>query len=116
MIDWKRVQELRSEIGDEGFREVVELFLDEMDEVVLRLSDAPDPLRFEDDMHFLKGGAWTLGFRQMGGLCQIGEKLAAAGKADAVDIEGALRSYRQSKTAFIDGLENGAVDEAASAA
>ena len=31
MIDWTKVTELREEIGDEDFQEVVELFLEEVD-------------------------------------------------------------------------------------
>jgi len=37
MIDWDRVVELCSEIGEEGFGEVVDLFLDEVEGV----GDAP---------------------------------------------------------------------------
>ena len=33
MIDWKRVRELRDEIGEEDFSEVVDLFLEEVEEV-----------------------------------------------------------------------------------
>ena len=34
MIDWSRVSELREEVGEEDFAEVVELFLDEVDGVI----------------------------------------------------------------------------------
>lgn len=37
MIDWERVAELQSEIGADGFGEVLELFLDEVEGVVMRL-------------------------------------------------------------------------------
>lgn len=43
MIDWERVADLRSEIGDDGFDEVIALFLEETDEVIARLSARPDP-------------------------------------------------------------------------
>ena len=34
MIDWSRVNELRDEVGAEDFEEVVELFLEEVEEVI----------------------------------------------------------------------------------
>jgi histidine phosphotransfer protein HptB len=103
MIDWARVTELREEIGDDGFGEVVELFLDEVEDVIRRLATAPDPLRFEDDLHFLKGSAWNLGFRELGRLCQAGERRAADGD-NAIDIAEILASYGRSKDAFVRGL------------
>ncbi len=103
MIDWARVHELREEIGDDGFSEVVELFLDEVEDVMRRLASAPDPLRFEEDLHFLKGSAWNLGFREVGKLCQIGEKRASDGD-HAIDIAEILASYGRSKSAFMRGL------------
>jgi histidine phosphotransfer protein HptB len=115
MIDWARVNELREEIGDDGFSEVVELFLDEVEDVIRRLASAPDPLRFEEDLHFLKGSAWNLGFREMGKLCQIGEKRASEGD-HAIDIAEVLASYARSKDAFVRGLAERAAGRGSSAA
>ena len=105
MIDWTRVEELRAEIGCEDFAEVVELFLDEVDGIVARLQRAPDPARYEDDLHFLKGSAWNLGFRAFGALCQDGERRSAAGNATSVDIGAIVASYLASRAVF---LEHGA--------
>ena len=55
MISWERVNELRNEIGAEDFQEVVELFLEEVEEVIERLRQTPDPTSYEADLHFLKG-------------------------------------------------------------
>ncbi|WP_284164115.1 Hpt domain-containing protein [Frigidibacter sp. SD6-1] len=104
MIDWARVGELRAEIGDEGFAEVVELFLDEVEDVVARLRAVPDPASYEEDLHFLKGSAWNLGFSAFGALCQDGERRAAGGQAGGIDIPAILDSYERSKDVFIDGL------------
>lgn len=104
MIDWDRVAELRSEIGEDGFREVVELFLDEVEAVVMRLGRAPQLARLEEDLHFLKGSAWNIGFAAFGGLCQAGERMAAAGRAEAVDIAAILACYGASKQAFLGGI------------
>ena len=104
MIDWERVADLRSEVGEDDFFEVVELFLEEVEEVIDRLTRSPEPARFEDDLHFLKGSALNLGFRHFSGLCQTGEKLSAAGKGDQVDIEKVLASYRESRQIFLHDL------------
>lgn len=100
MIDWGRVETLFEEIGGEDFREVVQIFLEETDIVIARLETTPDPARFEEDLHFLKGSALNLGFAEMAALCQEGERMAARGEAEAVDIAAVLASYRASVTSF----------------
>lgn len=106
MIDWDRVSELRSEIGDDGFDEVVELFLDEVEAVVMRLGSAPNPATYEEDLHFLKGSAWNLGFADFGALCQDGERKAAQGRQDEIDITAVLDCYGRSKVEFMAEVEN----------
>jgi len=116
MIDWMRVDELRQEIGDEGFAEVVELFLDEVEEVVMRLAAAPAPESYEQDLHFLKGSAWNLGFADFGACCQEGERKAARGLATVADIAAAIENYDRSKAAFLGGLARIAQGRAPTAA
>ncbi len=99
MIDWERVAELQSEIGAEGFAEVFELFMDEVESVVSCLGQRREKL--EDDLHFLKGSAWNLGFRRFGALCHDGERQSAAGQPDDVDVAAVLECYSQSKALFI---------------
>ncbi len=99
MIDWKRVDELRDEIGEEGFGEVVELFLDEVEDVVMRLGSAKADSH-ATHLHFLKGSAWNLGFSAFATACQNAEKKAALGQVSADDIQGIIDSYHQSKVAF----------------
>jgi HPt (histidine-containing phosphotransfer) domain-containing protein len=101
MIDWTRVRELRNEIGEEDFAEVVALFLEEVEEVVTRLRAMPDPATLESDLHFLKGSALNLGFQQFGERCQAGETAAGAGRADQVDLAAILDCYDRSKSAFL---------------
>lgn len=103
MIDWQRATELQQEIGDDGFLEVVELFLDEVEAVLMRLRTAPDPARYEDDMHFLKGSALNLGFSGLGAMCRTGERHAAEGRTSEVDIPAVLECYSISKQAFMAG-------------
>ena len=100
MIDWTRVDELRDEVGADDFAEVVELFLEEVEEVVSRFRTAPDPASFEADLHFLKGSSLNLGFRKLGNLCSTGEALAAAGQAAEVDLAAVLEVYSASIKEF----------------
>ena len=104
MIDWERVQELRDEIGEADFAEVVTLFLEEVAEVVDRLRSRPDPSTFEEDLHFLKGSALNLGFAEFGALCQQGETLAADGRATEVDLAPLLRCFDASRAQVLGGL------------
>jgi histidine phosphotransfer protein HptB len=107
MIDWARLHELRDEIGEDDLADVVALFLDEADEVVLRLSPAmPDP-ELEGQLHFLKGSALNLGLADLAGLCQDGERRAAQGQGAAVDLDAIRSVYEASKTAFMGALTKG---------
>lgn len=104
MIDWIRVEDLRSEIGAEGFGEVVALFLEETDEVIGRLSGPHDAAAIGKSLHFLKGSALNLGFGELAALCQDGERLAGQGAAELVDLGQVVAAYQLSKQAFLAGL------------
>ena len=100
MIDWNRVRELKDEIGEEDFAEVADMFIAEVDEVIERLREAPDPARYEADLHFIKSSALNLGFTDLSELCQAGERQAADGAPDSVDLAPVFASYDASKAAF----------------
>lgn len=99
MIDWNRVIELRNEVGPEEFEPVLELFIDEVEEIVMRL-DTNDAARLAQDMHFLKGSAWNLGFSEFGALCQRGETLAIRNRSGELNLEEFLACYSTSKQIF----------------
>ncbi|MCB1347336.1 MAG: Hpt domain-containing protein [Maritimibacter sp.] len=103
MINWNRVSELKDEIGEEDFAEVAEMFIAEVEEVIDRLRTAPDPAAYEADLHFIKSSALNLGFAELSGLCQHGERQAAAGDANGVDLAPVFASYAASKAAFLAG-------------
>ena len=105
MIDWNRLKELREEVGPDDFDEVVALFLEEVEAVIDRLRTHPDPPGLEDDLHFLKGSALSLGFRQFSALCQIGENDAAKGNAACVDLNEIVICYDTSKAVFLANLK-----------
>ena len=101
MINWSRVRALREEVGTEDFDEIVDLFLEEVQEVIERLASAPDMTLLEDDMHFLKGCALSLGFDVFSDLCQSGEKVSMQGSAADVDLPAILQCYADSKRLFL---------------
>ena len=105
MIDWSRVNELRDEVGAEDFEEVVELFLEEVEEVIARLRNAPELSQLEQDLHFLKGSALSLGFKAFSDLCQTGEKLSAEGHSELVETAGIVLCFDQSKSVFLSELQ-----------
>ncbi|RCW88147.1 Hpt domain-containing protein [Paracoccus lutimaris] len=104
MLDWDRISELRGEVGDAEFQVILEMFLDEVESAMMRLS-AKDPKRLETSLHFLKGCAWNLGFSAFGGLCDEEERRAADGHAEDVGIDGLLACYSESKKAMMRGLD-----------
>ena len=104
MIDWDRVNELRDEIGAEDFAEVVEIFLEEVEEEITKLRSVTDKSTLESPLHFLKGSALNLGFEAFSQLCQAGETAAATGAGDTVDIAQVLKCYDASKANFLSAL------------
>ena len=104
MIDWTRINALRDDIGAEEFDEVVEIFLEEVEDVTTKLRTAPVREDLEYDLHALKNGALNLGFSELSALCQSGEKKAAAGQADAIDTLEIVRMFDTSRAAFLSEL------------
>lgn len=101
MIDWTRVTALRDEVGTEDFEEVVELFIEEVDEVVGHLRNDSRMNTLEEDMHFLKGSALNLGFTDLARLCEAGEQAAAAGHDDRIDVAAVIAAYDASRDTFL---------------
>lgn len=100
MIDWKRVTDLRQEVGEADFNEVVDLFLEEVEEVVERLKLQSNHPKIRDDLHFLKGSSLNLGFASFSSLCEQGERIAAQGLQHTIDLEKIFLSFESSRTAF----------------
>ena len=103
MINWSHVDELRTEM-DEAFDEVVDMFLEEAGEVIARLETAPEPSRYQADLHFLKGAALNLGFDRFAELCAEGEATAAAGQPETVILAEITECYHASVRELQKGL------------
>lgn len=104
MIDWERVAALREEVGPEDFDEVVELFLQEVDEEIENLTAAYEENKLGEKLHFLKGSALSLGFQEFSGLCQTGEAQVSTDPTAQIDLDALNASYRSSRTAFLSDL------------
>ncbi|MEM9575601.1 MAG: Hpt domain-containing protein [Pseudomonadota bacterium] len=104
MIDWDRVAALREEVGPEDFDEVVELFLQEVDEEIGALNGSAQQEGLADKLHFLKGSALSLGFREFSSLCQTGESALTADPGAVIDVEGLQSSYQTSRSTFLADL------------
>ncbi|MEL7097682.1 MAG: Hpt domain-containing protein [Pseudomonadota bacterium] len=99
MIDWTRVGDLRDEVGAEDFEEVVELFIEEVDEAIERLRAEAYETSLAAELHFLKGSAMNLGFSGFADLCSAAEQTAEQG--GQVNTAGIVASYEMARTAFL---------------
>ncbi|WP_374397309.1 Hpt domain-containing protein [Tabrizicola sp.] len=104
MIDWKRVAELKEEIGADGFVEVADMFLDEAEGAVCALMAGLAPDEVEGQLHFLKGSALNLGLSDLAAICQEGERRAAAGQGATVDTAQVAAIWRASRASLLGGL------------
>lgn len=109
MIDWACAAELRKEVGDEDFQEIVGIFLEEADEAVEKLHHANASAGLEDVLHFLKGSALNLGFVTFADLCKDGELMARGGQGPAVDVPAIVACYEASKNQFFSAGVKGSI-------
>ena len=80
------------------------MFFDETDEVVANLERTVDLATVECRLHFLKGSALNLGLSDLATLCQNGEKSAAQGRAEQVNLRDVTASYHLSKSELLTAL------------
>lgn len=103
MIDWNQIKQLEEDVGAEDLADVVEIFIEEVDEAVdaLRNGSAPTGADLAAAMHFLKGSAYNLGFKAFGDKCSVGEKEANGGVGDKIDLSVIVELYDASKAEFM---------------
>jgi HPt (histidine-containing phosphotransfer) domain-containing protein len=95
VIDWKRVEELREEIGADGFVEVADMFLDEAAGAVRALLTGLPAGEVEGQLHFLKGSALNLGLADLAAICQEGERKVSGGQMfDMAQVEAVWQTSR----------------------
>ncbi|WP_224816543.1 Hpt domain-containing protein [Hasllibacter sp. MH4015] len=87
-IDWDRLNELRSDIGEEDFADVAILFVAELQESL----DGLDPATANvADFHFVRGSAANLGFTALVEACASAETACQTGAAP--DVEAVRRAF-----------------------
>lgn len=104
MINCSRVRQLRDEVGASEFEEVVNIFLEEVNEALTRLRNDTARTEFEQNLHFVKGSALSLGFEALAKLCQDGERQSAQGNSQVVDLANILSVFERSASEFKTGL------------
>jgi len=104
MINWDRVEDLRTDVGADDFDEIVEVFLIEVDGIANALQTAKVDQDIELHLHALKNAALNLGFYELAALCQTSEKLAASKQARLVNFREVLGCLDASLKLFRDGL------------
>ncbi|WP_103332116.1 Hpt domain-containing protein [Pseudotabrizicola formosa] len=82
MIDWQVANDLKQAIGTDVFDEVIEVFFTEADGTLTRMMAATTADDMKSELHFMKGSALNLGFREVAQLCQTLEHRAEAGDTD----------------------------------
>ena len=97
MICWNRVQELKEEVGEEDFAEIVSLFLEETEAALGQLREATDAEEVGALLHSLKGSALNLGFEEMSRLCHEGAGASAGGPAWPAELARILKAFEESK-------------------
>lgn len=100
MVDWDRISELRDEIGEEDYAEVVELFFSEVETAIERLGQPATLAQREEDLHFVKGSSLNLGFTTLGALCERGERRAVEGTLEDAEVREVIETYHASREAF----------------
>ncbi len=104
MIDWDRIAQLRRDIGEDDFDEVIDIFVDEVEGIIDRLRDAASPEQIADDLHSLKGSASNLGFSAVTQACTAGAAQALRDGEGCFDPTELLQTYEVSKAHFLDGI------------
>ena len=96
MIDWIRVDELRDEVGEDDFAEVLEMFFDEAASVLGTLG-AGDTEATMRDLHSLKGCALNIGLADVSDLCRNYESTLMAKPDAAINVDAIRDAFLASK-------------------
>lgn len=100
MINTARIQELKDEVGEDDLIEVIELFCEEVEDV-LGILDTTARADVPAQLHFLKGSALNIGLDGVSDLCRTEEiRLKSDPKANA-DIDAIRTAYATAKNALL---------------
>ena len=96
MLNMSRIEELKAEVGVNDFIEVVELFCEEVEEILDALKDAKGS-SLPEQLHFLKGSALNIGLDAVSTLCRQEELRLSADPNAVPDIVSIRAAYEASK-------------------
>ena len=100
MINAARIQELKDEVGEDDLIEVIELFCEEVEEVLDAL-ETTEQSQIPAQLHFLKGSALNIGLDAVSDLCKEQELRLKADPAASADIASIRAAYDTAKTALL---------------
>ena len=103
MLDWDRIAELREDVGEENFAEVLVLFVEEV-AAALDALGVNDQAALAATLHSLKGSAMNIGLSRVGALCLEGEASLRADPLASLDIAEIRSAFDASRTEIADLL------------
>ncbi|MEO0342722.1 MAG: Hpt domain-containing protein [Pseudomonadota bacterium] len=101
MIDWARVSELKADIGEDIFEELLPIFLEEISEALETLKGQETTAEIAATAHFIKGSASNLGFSVLTEVSGKGEICAKAGNFPEDFHQHLLNAFEGSKAALL---------------
>jgi HPt (histidine-containing phosphotransfer) domain-containing protein len=75
MIDVGRIEELKLEIGEDDFADVLEIFIEEIESALDAMDISAPPSTIAAELHSLKGSAQNIGFSAFAEICVGAEAL-----------------------------------------
>lgn len=100
MLDMSRIAELKAEVGEDDFAEVLALFCEEVEEVLTELENATQNA-IAAKIHFLKGSAQNIGLERVGALCLEAEASLRMHPNARPDVRRIRDAYAASKTELL---------------
>lgn len=104
MLNLRQLHDLKSDVGDEGFAELILLFLEETDDVIARITAAGHGTDPAADYHFLRGAARNLGLDDFSQLCHEAEIAAGRGLTGTLPPGALDAAWRDSRAQLLDHL------------
>lgn len=96
MIDWDRIAELTTEVGEGELAELLDIFFEEVEETIENLLTDTGPIDAET-MHFLKGSAANIGMSELKMLCEAAETALAFSPQSNVDLTSIDIAFRKAR-------------------
>jgi HPt (histidine-containing phosphotransfer) domain-containing protein len=100
MINTARIQELKDEVGEDDLVEVIELFCEEVEDVLRALDSTPQD-QMAAQLHFLKGSALNIGLDDVSELCEQQENRLKSDPVATADVNMIRVTYAASKEALL---------------